>query len=533
MPDSMKFTSVDPINGMTKKNPGIVCNLVNGEWTSTDITRNDIIDPINGEHFLLVPDTTDHSNFVKDIKLQKSFGTHNPLYKPERYLMLGEVCARAAALMAKPEIEHYFTKLIQRVMPKEYDQCRGEVTVTRVFLENFSGDGVRFLGRGFSNPGDHQGQESRGYRWPFGPVVVIAPFNFPLEIPALQALGALFMGNKPLVKVDSKVSVVFEQFVRLLIHCGLPSTDLNLIHSRGSEMGKLIEDAKESIRLIQFTGSNKVAEKLSNTMNGLVRLEDAGFDWKIIGPDFDPLWLNFVAWQSDQDAYNASGQKCSAQSILICHKNWSSALLPKLKVLASQRNTTDLSIGPVLSWSNEDMLDHIKAILDLPGTILLFGGRVLNNHQVPECYGMLEPTAIKVPLSLILGDDFELITTELFGPFQIIVEYDDNDLSKITSILERITNRLTAAIVSNEISFQQKILSMTVNGTTYCGMRARTTGAPQNHWFGPSGDPRAAGIGTPEAIRNTWSGHREIIFDQGPLATNWQPPKSSEHSSEK
>ena len=179
------------------------------------------------------------------------------------------------------------------------------------------------------------------------------------------------------------------------------------------------------------------------------------------------------------------------------------------------------------------MLDHIKAILDLPGTILLFGGRVLNNHQVPECYGMLEPTAIKVPLSLILGDDFELITTELFGPFQIIVEYDDNDLSKITSILERITNRLTAAIVSNEIPFQQKILSMTVNGTTYCGMRARTTGAPQNHWFGPSGDPRAAGIGTPEAIRNTWSGHREIIFDQGPLATNWQPPKSSEHSSEK
>ena len=138
---------------------------------------------------------------------------------------------------------------------------------------------------------------------------------------------------------------------------------------------------------------------------------------------------------------------------------------------------------------------------------------------------MLQPTAIKVPLDLLLGDKFELITTELFGPFQIIVEYEDNDLSKITSILEKITNRLTAAIVSNEIPFQQKILGMTVNGTTYCGMRARTTGAPQNHWFGPSGDPRAAGIGTPEAIRNTWSSHREIIFDQGPLSLDWQPPK--------
>lgn len=43
-----------------------------------------------------------------------------------------------------------------------------------------------------------------------------------------------------------------------------------------------------------------------------------------------------------------------------------------------------------------------------------------------------------------------------------------------------------------------QVLAHTVNGTTYAGIRGRTTGAPQNHWFGPSGDPRGAGIGTPE-----------------------------------
>lgn len=36
-------------------------------------------------------------------------------------------------------------------------------------------------------------------------VALITPFNFPLEIPALQLMGALYMGNKPLLKVDSKV----------------------------------------------------------------------------------------------------------------------------------------------------------------------------------------------------------------------------------------------------------------------------------------------------------------------------------------
>ena len=45
---------------------------------------------------------------------------------------------------------------------------------------------VRFLARGFSNPGDHTGQASHGYRWPYGPVALITPFNFPLEIPVLQ-----------------------------------------------------------------------------------------------------------------------------------------------------------------------------------------------------------------------------------------------------------------------------------------------------------------------------------------------------------
>ena len=34
-----------------------------------------------------------------------------------------------------------------------------------------------------------------------------------------------------------------------------------------------------------------------------------------------------------------------------------------------------------------------------------------------------------------------------------------------------------------------QVLGNTVNGTTYAGMRARTTGAPQNHWFGPAGPP--------------------------------------------
>lgn len=98
---------------------------------------------------------------------------------------------------------------------------------------------------------------------------------------------------------------------------------------------------------------------------------------------------------------------------------------------------------------------------------------------------------------------------------------------KVVEMLERIDAHLTAAIVSNEPEFVNRMLANTVNGTTYAGIRARTTGAPQNHWFGPAGTPLAAGIGTPEAILSTWTCHREIIFDEGPIPADWTTPPPS------
>lgn len=518
------FATVDPFAGMTGDVPGQLQNLVNGQWTDVPTYRDDIVDPMNGERFLNVPDTQDMAPFIEGLESCPKSGLHNPLKDNDRYVHLGQVCARAAALLATEEVEEYFTKLTQRVMPKSWQQCLAEVRVTRVFLENFAGDGVRFLGRGFSNPGDHPGQESRGYRWPFGPVVVVAPFNFPIEIPALQTMGALFMGNRPLVKVDSKVSAVFEQFVRLMVHCGLDPADLDYVHCRGAKMGELITEAADTIRLAQFTGSSTVAERVSETLNGRVRLEDAGFDWKIIGPDFDADWLDYVAWQCDEDAYNAAGQKCSAQSALFVHENWTDNLFPKLGELASRRSLDDLTTGPVLSWTNDQIRAHIDAVLAVEGTELLFGGKPLTGHSIPECFGAYEPTAIRVPLSAMQSGDFDLLSKELFGPFQIVVTYGDGELDTVLSLFEQMQNHLTAAIVSADIQFQNRVLGSTVNGTTYAGMRARTTGAPQNHWFGPSGDPRGAGIGTPEAIKVTWSAHREIIADQGPRPEGWTTP---------
>ena len=137
-------------------------------------------------------------------------------------------------------------------------------------------------------------------------------------------------------------------------------------------------------------------------------------------------------------------------------------------------------------------------------------------------YGAYEPTCIFVPFNHFKTQKkYELITTELFGPFSIISEFDDKNEMQMLKYLEDLSHHLTAAIVSNDVHFTNRVLAHTINGTTYHGLRARTTGAPQNHWFGPSGDPRGAGIGTDEAIQLVWSHHREIITDVGPVVESW------------
>ena len=126
-----------------------------------------------------------------------------------------------------------------------------------------------------------------------------------------------------------------------------------------------------------------MAESLAELTHGKVRVEDAGFDWKVLGPEVGDL--DYVAWVCDQDAYAATGQKCSAQSMLFAHDNWVGAgLLEKMAGLAARRSLDNLTIGPVLTESTPRILEHMQRCLKLPGAKLLFGGKELANHSIPE-----------------------------------------------------------------------------------------------------------------------------------------------------
>lgn len=256
-----------------------------------------------------------------------------------------------------------------------------------------------------------------------GPVAIIAPFNFPLEIPILQIMGALYMGNKarcvfvceiksderPTTNAITPHACVSSNLTKTpdMLH---PSTAGGVqgrpqgvggdgaghphaprlrppeggprLHQRAGPRhagapgaGPAAHDAVHrwvggdgmelwtggsrvwmhiawinNVNKIH-TGSSRVAEALATLLHGKIKIEDAGFDWKVrivrsssmmfayhplrrpptqifntektqqvLGPDVKEF--DYVAWTADQDAYAYSGQKCSAQSILFAHENW-------------------------------------------------------------------------------------------------------------------------------------------------------------------------------------------------------------------
>lgn len=63
-------------------------------------------------------------------------------------------------------------------------------------------------------------------------------------------------------------------------------------------------------RMTQFTGGSNTARLLTETTGGRVKLEDAGFNWKVLGPVSESdrkESVEYVTWQCDQDAYALSG----------------------------------------------------------------------------------------------------------------------------------------------------------------------------------------------------------------------------------
>jgi alpha-ketoglutaric semialdehyde dehydrogenase len=111
-------------------------------------------------------------------------------------------------------------------------------------------------------PSTRAGLQVEVTREPVGVVGVIAPWNFPIAIPAWKIAPALAYGNTVVFKPAEKVPGSAWLLVDILQRAGLPPGVLNLVPGPGSEVGQALIDDRR-VDAVSFTGSQATGQRVA------------------------------------------------------------------------------------------------------------------------------------------------------------------------------------------------------------------------------------------------------------------------------
>lgn len=181
-------------------------------------------------------------------------------------------------------------------------------------------------------------RKSRIDRVPLGVIAIIAPWNYPLAIPATQTATALFAGNTVALKPSEHTPLVGAALVERFHQAGVPEDALVLVQGAGDTGNALVEAGPEKVL---FTGSVEVGRTVAETaaQNGAgCTLEMGGNDPMIV---LDDANLELAARGAVWGAFSNAGQTCAAVERVYVEASVHDAFLENVVDL-----TETLTLGP-------------------------------------------------------------------------------------------------------------------------------------------------------------------------------------------
>ncbi len=329
---------------------------------------------------------------------------------------------------------------------KSWIEAYADVCESLDFLDFYGREMMRLAGSHPVTP--YPGEENELRYIPLGVGVVIPPWNFPLAICAGMTTAALVTGNTVVLKPASTAPVVAAKLVEILHEAGLPKNVLNYLPGPGSSVGDTLV-CHPKTRFISFTGSREVGtgifEKAAKVHPGQVWLkrtvlEMGGKDCIVVDETAD---VAAAAEGVVASAFGFQGQKCSACSRLIAHRDIYDDLLER--VVAGAR---ELTVGDTVTPANLFM----GAVIDRPAWNKIReyiqigkgeGRTVLADGKVPEKGYFVPPTIIAD-----VDANARIAQEEIFGPVLAVIKAKDFDEG--LRIANGTEYGLTGALYSND-----------------------------------------------------------------------------------
>ncbi|CFU31062.1 aldehyde dehydrogenase [Bordetella pertussis] len=309
-------------------------------------------------------------------------------------------------------------RLLSREEGKTLPEGVSEVTRAGHIFKFFAGEALRIQGEKL--PMTRPGIEVDVTREPVGVVGIIAPWNFPIAIPAWKIAPALAYGNTVVFKPADLVPGSAWALAEILSRAGLPAGVFNLVMGRGSVVGQAILDDRR-VNAISFTGSVATGRRVAEAAIGRmakVQLEMGGKNPLVVLNDAD---LKVAVDCAVNGAFFSTGQRCTASSRLIVQKGiyprFVEAVrerLQGLKVDDALAPGTD--IGPVVARSQFDQNLAYIAIGREEGAQLAWGGEPLKRAN--EGYYLAPALFVDCDNSLRIARE------EIFGPVAAVIPVD-------------------------------------------------------------------------------------------------------------
>lgn len=320
-------------------------------------------------------------------------------------------------LARKDEIGRQLSREEGKTLPEGV----GETVRAAMIFKFFAGEALRMGGEVV--PSVRPGVGVEVFRQPLGVVGLIAPWNFPIAIPAWKIAPALAFGNCVVFKPAELVPASSWTLAEILSRSGLPAGVFNLVMGPGSQVGRTLVHSAD-VDALSFTGSVATGRRIVADVaarGGKVQAEMGGKNPLVVLDDAD---LGVAVNAAVQSGFLSTGQRCTASSRIIVtagiHDRFVEACVAKLRSLTiGHALDAGTDIGPVV---DEQQLAQNLRYVDLArleGGEVVFGGEAVQ-RRTPGFYQLPALITGTTPAMTINRE-------EVFGPVASVIRVADAD----------------------------------------------------------------------------------------------------------
>lgn len=326
---------------------------------------------------------------------------------------------------------------------------------------------------------------------PYGQVLVLSPWNYPLQLAFMPVIGALAAGNCVVLKVSRQVPHITAVMEKIL--APFPK-ELVMMMNGDHAVSEFLLGYK--FDYIFFTGSSKtgkyVMQKAAENLTPL-SLELGGKNPCVVTSD---ARLDYAARRIAWGKFLNAGQTCICPDYLLVDKKVKNRFLELLtKEIHSFFGENPVTSNDFARIINADNVKRISSLLKT-GEIVAGG-----NADTEGCF--VAPTVIKS-----IKPDDPIMQEEIFGPVLPVIEFED--FNEIYAIIDRNPKPLATYIFTRNKKRVQEFLQKTQSGSSGINDTVIQIASP----FLPYGGVGNSGIGRYHGKKSfeTFSNMRSIII---------------------